>query len=77
MYITPIVYPVSTLSQNTKAIIMLNPMAPVVNNFKFAFLGCGQMEWGYWIISAIITLFVLVLGILLFNRVEKNFMDTV
>ena len=77
MYITPIVYPVSTLSQNTKAIIMLNPMAPVVNNFKFAFLGCGQMEWGYWIVSATITLFVLVLGILLFNRVEKNFMDTV
>ncbi len=77
MYITPIVYPVSSLSENAKSLIMLNPMAPVVNNFKYAFLGCGQMEWGYWGLSAIITVIVLVIGIVLFNKVEKNFMDTV
>lgn len=77
MYITPVVYPVSTLTPETKALIMLNPMAPVVNNFKYAFLGCGQMEWGYWGISAIVTLIVLFVGIVIFNRVEKTFMDTV
>lgn len=77
MYITPIVYPISTLSEKAKSIIMLNPMAPVVNNFKYAFLGCGQMEWGYWLLSAVVTLFVLIVGIMLFNKVEKTFMDTV
>ncbi len=77
MYITPIVYPISTLSDKAKSIIMLNPMAPIINNFKYAFLGCGQMEWGYWAISGIVTLVVLFLGIILFNRVEKTFMDTV
>ena len=77
MYITPIVYPVSTLSDKAKSIIMLNPMAPIINNFKYAFLGCGQMEWGYWGISAIVTLVVLFIGIIIFNRVEKTFMDTV
>lgn len=77
MYITPIVYPVSTLSEKAKSIIMLNPMAPIVNNFKYAFLGCGQMEWGYWGISAIVTVVVLFIGLVIFNRVEKTFMDTV
>ena len=77
MYITPIVYPVSTLSEKAKSLIMLNPMAPVVNNFKYAFLGCGQMEWGYWGLSAIITTIVLFIGIIIFNKVEKTFMDTV
>ena len=77
MYITPIVYPISTLSEKGKALIMLNPMAPVVNNFKYAFLGCGQMEWGYWGLSTIVTLIVLFIGLVIFNRVEKTFMDTV
>lgn len=77
MYITPIVYPISALSGKFKSVIMLNPMAPVVNNFKYALLGCGQMEWDYWGISAIITLIVLLLGVILFNRIEKTFMDTV
>ena len=77
MYITPIVYPVSTLSDKAKAIIMLNPMAPIVNNFKYAFLGCGQMEWGYWGLSAVVTLIVLFIGLVIFNKVEKTFMDTV
>ena len=77
MYITPIVYPVSTLSEKAKSLIMLNPMAPIINNFKYAFLGCGQMEWGYWGISAIVTLVVLFIGLVIFNRVEKTFMDTV
>ena len=77
MYITPIVYPISSLSGKIKTIIMLNPMAPVVNNFKYALLGSGQMEWGYWGISAIVTVIVLFAGVVLFNRVEKTFMDTV
>ncbi len=77
MYITPIVYPVSVLPENLKSIIMLNPVAPLINNFRFAFLGSGQMEWGYWAISGLVTVVLLFLAIVIFNRVEKNFMDTV
>ena len=77
MYLTPIVYPISTVSDKLKGLIMLNPMAPIICNFKYAFLGCGQMEWGYWGISAVVTLVVLFVGIIIFNRVEKTFMDTV
>ena len=77
MYITPIVYPVSALSDKAKSLIMLNPMAPIVNNFKYAFLGCGKMEWGYWGLSALVTAIVLFIGLVIFNRVEKTFMDTV
>jgi lipopolysaccharide transport system permease protein len=77
MYITPVVYPLSTLSDKAKSLVMLNPMAPVVNNFRYAFLGCGQMEWGYWALSGVITLIVLLVGIIIFNKVEKTFMDTV
>ncbi len=77
MYITPIVYPISALSDKIKMIIMLNPMAPIINNFRFAFLGSGEMEWGYWVISAVVSVVVLTIGILVFNRVEKTFMDTV
>ena len=77
MYITPIVYPVSALSGKWKTLIMLNPMAPIVNNFRYAFLGCGKPEWGYWLLSAVITFLVLLFGVVLFNRVEKDFMDTV
>ena len=77
MYITPVVYPVSTLSGTAKSLIMLNPMTPIVNNFKYALLGCGQFEWGWWGVSGIVTIVVLALGVILFNRVEKTFMDTV
>ena len=77
MYVTPIVYPVSALAENVKIYAMLNPVAPIVNNFRYVFLGSGQMEWGYWAISGGVTLAVLIFGIIIFNRVEKTFMDTV
>lgn len=77
MYITPIVYPISELTGKMKTLAMLNPMAPIVNNFRYAFLGSGQMEWGYLGISAVVTAVVLLFGIVIFNRVEKTFMDTV
>ena len=77
MYATPVVYPVSQIPDSLRRIIMLNPMTPVVNNFRNAFLGSGVFEWRYWGISWIVTAVVLFFGILIFNRVEKTFMDTV
>ena len=77
MYATPVVYPVSQVPDNLKNLIMLNPMSPIVNNFRYAFLGSGSFEWRYWGISWIVTGVVLFIGILIFNKVEKTFMDTV
>lgn len=77
MYATPVVYDVAELTPKMKEIIMLNPMSPIVCNFRYAMLGCGQIEYKYWSISWGVTIFILMIGIVLFNRVEKNFMDTV
>ena len=59
------------------ALIMCNPVTPIVNLFRYAYLGIGQIEWSYYAISWIVTLVVLLLGVVLFSRVEKTFMDTV
>lgn len=77
MYATPVVYPVSQIPDNMYNIFMLNPMAPIVNNFRYAFLGCGSFDWQYWGISWAVTVVVLLVGIVIFNKVEKTFMDTV
>lgn len=77
MYATPVVYPISQIPEDMYGLFMLNPMASVINNFRYAFLGCGSFEWHYWGISWIVTLVVLFTGIVIFNKVEKTFMDTV
>ncbi len=79
MYATPVIYPMSTLKDGstTKAIIMMNPLTPIVEGFKYAFLGAGQFSWlslGY---SAIFTIVLLIVGIVIFHRTERNFIDTV
>ena len=56
---------------------MCNPVTPVVNIFRYAFLGIGQIDWFYYGISWITTVIVLLIGVVLFSRVEKTFMDTV
>lgn len=77
MYITPVVYDINQISIKMRNIIMLNPMTPIVLNFRYAMLGCGELEITYWIVSWIETIIFLFIGILLFNRIEKTFMDTV
>ncbi len=77
MYITPIIYSTTTFSAKLRAFIMLNPMAPIVEMTRYAFLGTGEMPWLYWGISLIVTAVVLAIGVVLFSRVEKTFMDTV
>ena len=56
---------------------MLNPMTPIVNVFRYAFLGTGSIDWLFYGISWILTLLVAAIGIALFSKVEKNFMDTI
>ena len=76
-YITPIVYPVSQISDSFRWIMLLNPVAPIVETFRYAFLGNGSFEWFFLLISAAVTVVVLIVGMIVFNQVEKNFIDTV
>lgn len=77
MYATPVVYPASQISGKLKTLMMLNPVSPIVETFRYAFLGSGSIPWSYLGISVITTLVVLFVGVVLFSRVEKTFMDTV
>ncbi len=78
MYLTPIVYPISTMGDGlVKKIFMMNPVTPPVELFRYAVLGRGTVDIGFYLISVAITIFVMVFGIMIFNKVEKNFMDTV
>ncbi len=78
MYITPIVYPISTLGDGwMRTILLINPVTCGVEAFRYIFLGQGMLDPLWWGVSAGVTIVVLFLGIILFNRVEKTFMDTV
>lgn len=77
MYGTPVAYDMAIVPQKYLSLYMLNPMTPVINTFRKAFLGIGSFDWIHYLISWVVTLVVLFIGILLFNRVEKTFMDTV
>ena len=77
MYATPIVYPMSMVPEQWRWMLALNPMAPVVEMFRYAFVGSGTPDLGYWALSVCVTVLVLLGSIVLFNRVEKSFMDTV
>lgn len=56
---------------------MLNPVTPIINMFRYAYLGTGAVDWLYYGISWVTTLLVLALGVVMFGKVEKTFMDTV
>ena len=77
MYGTPVAYDMSIIPERYRVVYMLNPMTPVINNFRTAFLGIGSIDWKDYMVSWLVTLVVLFIGVLLFNRVEKTFMDTV
>ncbi len=77
MYLTPVVYPISEVPDKLRPIILLNPMSSVIQNYKYALLGIGSFEMQYWMISIVATVVFLFIGMILFNNVEKTFMDTV
>lgn len=78
MYATPIVYPLSQLGDGImKKILILNPVTASVELFRYAVLGQGSVDMIHLIISSVFTIIVAVLGIMVFNHVEKTFMDTV
>ena len=77
MYITPVVYPVSKVPESFRWLMLCNPVAPIVETFRCAFLGSGEFHWAFWLLSLAVTAVVVFFGILVFNKVEKNFIDTV
>lgn len=77
MYITPVVYPVSQVPESLRTLFLLNPVAPIIEAFRYSFLGSGAFPGIYLLISAVFTVVLLFLGIIVFNQVEKNFIDTV
>ena len=77
MYATPVIYPLSVLSDKYKALVLLNPMTSIMETFRFAVLGVGEFSWSALGYSTAFTAVVLAFGVVLFNRIEKSFMDTV
>lgn len=77
MYATPVVYPISQIPLHWRNLMLLNPIAPIIETFRYAFLGSGTIPWFYLGLSVITTIVVLFIGIVLFNKVQKTFMDTI
>lgn len=78
MYATPIVYPISTLAEGwMRKLLMLNPVTMPVEMMRYAILGKGTVDMGFYALSWAVTVVVALLGVIVFNKVEKNFMDTV
>jgi len=78
MFATPVVYPLSMIGGGSfRWLILANPMTPIVETFRYAYLGSGTFDAVYLCYSAGFTAVVLLLGIVLFNHVERTFMDTV
>lgn len=77
MYATPVVYTADIIPEKYISIYMLNPMAPIIECFRNILLGTPTMAWKYWGISWLTTIVVLAIGVILFSKIEKTFMDTV
>jgi len=77
MYATPVIYPMSIFPHAHRWMLLVNPMAPIVETFRYAFLGEGLFSPTYLATSVAITTAILLIGVLLFNHVERTFMDTV
>jgi lipopolysaccharide transport system permease protein len=77
MYATPVIYPVSAIPELYKPFLFLNPIAPIVEAFRYSFSGCGNFSLLGLLYSTVFTVVLLIIGMMLFNKTEKTFMDTV
>lgn len=77
MYATPIIYPLSTISDKYRPLINLNPLVSIVEGFRRALLGVGSVSLEGFIYTTIFIIIVFLVGLLLFNKSEKSFVDTV
>ena len=77
MYASPVIYPISSLPEKWQFWANLNPAAPIIEGFKYAFLGVGQFEPLHLLQSSIVIALLLISGLAIFNRVERTFSDTI
>ncbi len=77
MYATPVIYPLSAASEKYKFLLELNPLTPIFEAFKYSCMGCGSLDWEGLLYSTIFMIMTLSFAVIIFNRVERNFMDTV
>ena len=77
MYATPVIYPLSTIPDKYRLLVLANPITPIVETFRYGFLGKGTVDVLHLAYSGAFMVVVLGLAMIIFNQVEKNFMDTV
>jgi len=76
MYVTPVIYPLPSAGKK-RMFILANPMSSIIENFRYAFFTEGPFHWLPLVYSSIFMIITLLIGILIFNKIEQNFMDTV
>jgi len=78
VYITPVIYPLSMVTNPTLHTAMsLNPVTPLMEAIKYSLLGVGDFSWLWLGYSVLMTIILLLIGLMCFNHVQKSFMDTV
>ena len=77
MYVTPVIYPLSALGGVYKKVAYYNPLTGIFECFKYGWLGVGEFSASMLAISSILIFVLLAIGTVMFNKVEKSFMDTV
>lgn len=77
MYATPVIYPLSTIAEKYKIYIILNPIAHVIEAFRYSFFNIGQFNIFWIVYSLLFSITILTFGIIIFNKTEKDFMDNV
>lgn len=77
MYATPVIYPSSSIPENFKMILQLNPLNGLFDYMRYAYLGVGDFSLNLLIYPSIFAIVILAIGVVIFNKVQKSFMDTV
>jgi lipopolysaccharide transport system permease protein len=77
MYMSCIIYPLSVVPPHLQNLLILNPLVPIVETFRFAMMGQGQIEIWQWLVSVAVTSLIALVGLVLFNRAEKTMADTI
>ena len=77
MYLSPTVYSVVSVPERYRSVYMLNPMAPIMELFRYAYFGTGYISTGYYSLSLVVSLLLLGIGVVIFSHIEKTFMDTI
>jgi lipopolysaccharide transport system permease protein len=77
MYATPVIYPLSYIDKKYQVYMLANPMTSIIETFRYAYIGTGHFSWNPILYSLCFMIVIVMIGTIIFNKVEKGFMDTV